>query len=303
MTWQPPADDGGTPLTGYEVQWSPNGTSGWRAAGRVGADTLNYEDTGLSWGTTRYYRVAARNARGLSAWSDAPAPGATAKQDQTQGVTVPKRPTNLELFPGNAQMTVTWDAPDDGGSPIRGYRVMYRHRHPDRGTTGAWQAWQELSYFPWDTSVNMTGMYNYVEYQVKVAAVNGVGTSQYSEVKTGIYAPRYVPSEPPNVEFQPGDRRIKVTWREPWSLGYPELTGYRVQWRVDDGKEGDDLSDADWDSANIRNVSRNVTEYTITGLTNGTTYQVQVWAVNAEGDSPKAGADGKLGATPNKPSN
>ena len=302
VTWQPPADGGGTPLTDYEVQWSPNGTSGWRAAGQVGADTPSFEDTGLTWGTTRWYRVAARNVRGLSAWSDPPAPGATAAQDQTQGVTVPKRPTNLELFPGNAQMTVTWDAPDDGRSPIRGYKVMYRHRDPDRGTTGAWQAWQELSHFPTEPRVTMHGMYNYVEYQVKVAAVNGVGASQYSEVKTGIYAPRYVPSEPPNVEFQPGDRRIKVTWREPWDLGYPALTGYRVQWRKDAG-------DTDWpdpttsgtDRDTIDNISKTSTSVTITGLENGVTYQVRVWAVNDAGDSPKAGEDGKLKATPKAP--
>ena len=302
VMWQPPADGGGTPLTGYEVQWSPNGTRGWSRLVGVDASTLSFEDTGLNWGTTRWYRVAARNDVGQGPWSNPPAPGATATQDQGKGVSVPGAPTNLELRPGNAQMTVTWGAPDDGGSPIRGYRVMYRHRHPDRGTTGAWQAWQELSHFTADTSVTMTGMYNYVEYQVKVAAVNGVGASQYSEVKTGIYAPRYAPSEPPNVEFQPGDRRIKVTWREPWSLGYPALTGYRVQWREDAG-------DTDWpdpttsgtDRDTIDNISKTSTSVTITGLENGVTYQVRVWAVNDEGDSPKAGEDGKLKATPKAP--
>jgi len=37
---------------------------------------------------------------------------------------------------------------------------------------------------------------------------------------------------------------------------------------------------------------------TITGLDNGTTYQVLVWGVNRAGDGPKAGADGALTATP-----
>ena len=291
VRWQPPPDDGGTPLTGYEVQWSSNGETGWRTAARVDADTLSFEDTGLDWGTTRYYRVAARNSVGIGPWSDPPAPGSTAEQDQMEGVSVPGAPTNLRLTPGNQQMTVAWDAPaSDGGSPIRGYRVMYRHRDPDRGKTGAWQAWQELSHFTADTSVTMTGMYNHVEYQVKVAAVNGVGTSLYTPVATGIYDPQWVPGEPPNVEFEPGDGRIKVTWREPWNLGNPELTGYRVQYRVD--------GSAEWLPATPYSVGRSARSYTIRGLTNCTTYQVQVWAVNAEGDSPKAGADGKLKATP-----
>ena len=293
VTWQPPESDGGRPLTGYEVQWSPNGTGGWRTAGRVDADTLSFEDTGLDWGTTRYYRVAARNSVGIGPWSDPPTPGSTAEQDQGEGVSVPGAPTNLRLTPGNSHMIVAWNAPaSDGGSPIRGYRVMYRHRDPDRGKTGAWQAWQELSHFTADTSVTMTGMYNHVEYQVKVAAVNGVGTSLYTPVATGIYDPQWVPGEPPNVEFEPGDGRIKVTWREPWNLGNPQLTGYRVQYRVD--------GSADWLPATPYSVGRSARSYTITGLTNCTTYQVQVWAVNAEGDSPKAGADGKLKATPQK---
>ena len=301
MTWQKPDNDGGKPITGYEVQWSANGASGWRLAGRTDADTLSYEDTGLGWGTTRWYRVAARTSQGLGQWSDPPAPGATAVQDQGKGVSVPGAPTNLRLTPGNAQMTVAWDAPaSDGGSPIRGYRVQYRHRDPDRGTSGAWEAWQELSHFTADTSVTMTGMYNYVEYQVKVAAVNGAGTSLYTQVETGIYAPQYAPGEPPNVEFWPGDGQIMVTWREPFFVGEPALTGYRVQWRED--ADVGQVPWADPTAGDSISVGKNSRSYTIRGLTNGTAYQVRVWAVNAVGDSPKAGEDGKLKATPVSPS-
>ena len=88
-----------------------------------------------------------------------------------------------------------------------------------------------------------------------------------------------------------------MTWREPYGLGHPELSGYRVQYRKDDGKEGNDLGEDDWPSANIISVSPNARSATITGLDNGTTYQVQVWAVNTVGDSPKAGADGALKVT------
>ena len=297
VTWRPPADDGGTPLTGYDVQWSANGTSGWRTAGRVGADTPWFNDAGLGWGTTRFYRVAARTRVGLSPWSNT-APGATAVQDQRAGVSVPGAPTNLQLFPDSHRVHVTWDAPaNDGGSPIRGYRVHYRFRDPDRGRTGAWDAWGELSYFPADTFVTMTATYNDVEFQVRVAAVNGVGTSLYTPAETGIYESGFnLPEEPRNVEFQPGDGRIVVTWREPWWLGDPPLSSYRVQWRVNAS-----VDEVPWTaptSADSIRVGRSARSYTITGLTNGTTYQVRVWAVNSVGDSPKAGEDGKLKATP-----
>ena len=78
VSWQAPADDGGSPITRYEVQWSADGEGGWRGAGVTpDGDTLTFKHTGLSFSTTRYYRVAARNARGLSIWSEPPYYSAT----------------------------------------------------------------------------------------------------------------------------------------------------------------------------------------------------------------------------------
>ena len=47
VTWAAPVDDGGTPITGYEVQWSADGLTGWQYAGSTSdGDTVTFKNTG-----------------------------------------------------------------------------------------------------------------------------------------------------------------------------------------------------------------------------------------------------------------
>ena len=77
VSWEAPLDDGGSRITGYQAQWSATGTEGWSNACAASAAERSCEHTGLSEGTTRYYRVAARTARGLGQWSAPPAAAST----------------------------------------------------------------------------------------------------------------------------------------------------------------------------------------------------------------------------------
>ena len=66
LLWTVPA---GGP-TGYEVEWSADGSTNWTAADPAHSGTATqYSDTGLAAGTTRSYRVRAVNAAGAGAWS------------------------------------------------------------------------------------------------------------------------------------------------------------------------------------------------------------------------------------------
>ncbi len=73
VSWDAPLNDGGSRIMGYQAQWSATGTEGWSDACSAGPAERSCEHTGLSGDGPRYYRVAARNARGLGAWSHPPA--------------------------------------------------------------------------------------------------------------------------------------------------------------------------------------------------------------------------------------
>lgn len=65
LTWANVADE-----TGYRIELSADGTTGWAEIGTAGQDVTVHTDTSLSPGTTYYYRIVATNAAGDSAPSN-----------------------------------------------------------------------------------------------------------------------------------------------------------------------------------------------------------------------------------------
>ena len=68
LEWIAPVNNGNSPITGYRIEVSNNGSNGsWTDLEANTGDTdITYEHTGLAPGDTRYYRVSARNALGPS---------------------------------------------------------------------------------------------------------------------------------------------------------------------------------------------------------------------------------------------
>ena len=76
--------------TGYRVERSTDGSSGWTTVATTGQDVTAYSDTGLAAGSTYYYRVYATNAGG-----DSPPPdvaSATTTLDPLSLTTATARP-------------------------------------------------------------------------------------------------------------------------------------------------------------------------------------------------------------------
>ena len=95
-----------------------------------------------------------------------------------------------------------------------------------------------------------------------------------------------VPGAPRNLRAATGNSgELAVSWDAPSNDGGSEITGYRVQWKESSGS---------WDTpADVSETTVTGTAHTITGLTDGTEYEVQVRAVNSEGTgeaSPEAAA-------------
>lgn len=91
----------------------------------------------------------------------------------TPSPTAPAMPTGVSATAGNKSATVSWTAPDDGGSPITSYTVT-----PYIGSTA--QKTTVVQGTPPATSVRINGLRNGTAYKFTVKATNAVGTGPES---------------------------------------------------------------------------------------------------------------------------
>ena len=169
LAWTAPATTGGSAITGYNIEVSPNGTSGWTdQVANTGNANTTYAHTGLTAGTTRHYRVSAINANGTGVPSNV--------DSATTGTTVPGAPTGLTATAsGTTQIDLAWTAPaSTGGSAITGYKIEVS---PDGSS------WSDLVADTNSTATTYahTGLTAGDTRHYRVSAINAVGTSDASE--------------------------------------------------------------------------------------------------------------------------
>ena len=128
LSWTAPASTGGTPITGYVIEWSDDSDSGpWDDSVAVGS-VLSTTVTGLARDDTFYFRVSASNMVGTGVPSAVSAPVYVAPSPSSDSppdvVVVSEPPTDVRAVAGNGSATVTWNAPTQTGSfPVSHYRV------------------------------------------------------------------------------------------------------------------------------------------------------------------------------------
>src|SRR5436190_1778185 len=196
--------------------------------------------------------------------------------------TPPSAPQNLAATGGNAQVTLTWQAPaSDGGSPITNYKI-YRGLAPTTETLLT-TVGNVLTYT--DSAVT-----NGVTYYYQVSAVNSPGegakSNEASATPNAPPPPPTPPSAPTNLVATGGNAQVGLTWQAPGSNGGSPITNYKIYRGTASGAEtlvatvGDLLS------------------YSDGAVTNGVTYYYQVSAVNNVGEGPRSN---EASATPTAP--
>ncbi|MFA5941569.1 MAG: fibronectin type III domain-containing protein [Sinimarinibacterium sp.] len=257
------ASDGATSYNVYQ------GTSaGGATLVATGVTGTNRTVTGLTNGTTYFFKVAAINAGGASS------PFSNAASATPQGP--PPAPTNLSATAGNGQVTLNWAASTGATS----YNVY-------QGTSAG--AETLLATGIAGTGRIVTGLSNGTTYYFKVAAVNANGTSPLSNEASA--TPQGAPPAPTNLTATAGDSQVTLNWTA--STG---ASSYNVYQGTSAG--GETLA-----ATGITGTSR-----TVTGLTNGTTYFFKVAAVNPTGVSAlsngaSATPQGATQGTPPAPTN
>ena len=251
LSWIAPANDGGSPITGYDVVTY----SGSTLLATISVTGTSATISGLANGTPYTFTVAARNAAGTG-----PATTASAAVAVTPH-TLPGAPTAVSAIPGNGQASVSWAAPaDNGGAPVTGYTVTAKAGSSTVATLTVA-----------GTSATLTGLANGTAYTFTVVATNAAGTGPASDPSAAV-APRTVPGAPASVAATAGKSQVSLAWAPPSETGGSPVTSYSVT--------------AYAGATVVKTIVVTTTSATVTGLTNGTSYTFAVAATNAAGTGP-----------------
>ncbi|MFC6286401.1 peroxidase family protein [Nocardioides sp. GCM10027113] len=275
VSFTAPTDDGGSPITGFEVDVLEGGTVVRTVTG-IAPTATSVVITGLTNGTPVTFRVVALNEVGSS-----PDSAESAPVTPTAPATLPGAPTIGTATAGNQSATVTWTAPADGGSALTEYRVQVR-----RGTNVVRTV---LGVSPAATSTVVGGLTNGVAYNFRVRAVNSVGVGPLSAASNTVTPTATTtatrPTRPIIGTAAPGVAGGAITatanWTPPTSDGGSPITGYRV-FALRMSATGTVLQTI---RSAIQPASARSLQMTLPQLGN---YRFQVVAINAIGTSPRS---------------
>ncbi|MEA5456389.1 Ig-like domain-containing protein [Sinomonas sp. JGH33] len=256
VSWPTPASHG-SPVTSYTLEISPAPQYGAIQKTGVTGNSLVWD--GLENGVSYQVRVQANNrAPEPSAWSPYSAAmiPAGVPDAPAQPTTTPSTPVGSQ-----AQITVSWAPPGSAnGDPVADYTLSVK-----RG--GAVLNTLTVS----GTSQNVTVDTSQTDYTFSVTARNKAGSSAPSADS----APRRAanaPGAPTSVMATEGDHSSQVSFT-PGALNGSSSSEVNWKWRTSPG--------------GLTGSFGSATSGTITGLTNGTTYTIQVWGESTvQGVSP-----------------
>lgn len=260
LSWSAPSDDGGARITGYRIEVSRTGTSGWLLVTRTTSRT--YTHTGLNPGSRRFYRVAAINSEGAGPFS-------RVVSAVTQA-TVPSAPSRLVATAhGRTQINLSWRTPiSNGGATISGYRIEVSRDNGNTWITRVANTGDNA------TTYMHTGLSPATTRHYRVSAINSAGTGPPSNVASAT-TDATVPGAPQRLRATAnGQSRIDLAWEAPTSDGGATITGYRIE---------SSSNRTTWRT--LRN-NHPTTSFSNVGLEPATTRHYRVSAVNVAGTGP-----------------
>ena len=283
LSWREPSSDGGAVITGYWIEASEDGSTWSDLIYNTGSTSTVYSHTGLTAGSTRYYRVSAINSAGAGAASNV-ASAITASAD------VPGAPATGSVTTGANSLMVTWTAPGQtGGSLITAYDLRHIRSDAPNKADFNWTLVQDAWIGSGGFSYMLTGLDGGAQYDVQARAVNAAGDGPWSATETGRTSETVPGASTGLTATANGQTQIDLSWTAPSDDGGAAITGYKVE-VSSDGSSWSDL-DSDTDSTS--------TTYSHTDLTVGVQRHYRVSAINSAGTGPASNvAVATTGAAP-----
>ena len=265
LFWTDPDD---STISGWQYRFRTGEDYGaWMDMPASSSSTVRHTVTGLANNTAHTFRVRALNASGAGAESDEAA--ATPRE------AVPAKPTGFRTKPGDSEVSLTWDDPDDAS--IQGWQFK------SRKSDGEYKAqWDNVPGSDAKTVRHtVTGLENGATYIFKIRAFNAANGHESGERSA---APRSLrPDAPTGLNARPGDAEVALAWDDP---GDPAITGWQYAVRTTGGF-------GEW--TDIPGSDAATTAYTATALENGVRHVFKLRAVNEYGGGAESG---EVSATP-----
>jgi fibronectin type 3 domain-containing protein len=272
VMWTAPNDNGGAPITSYEIYRSVNSSafSGTPYAVLV-PEQRTFFDTDVIKGSTYTYAMKAVNIVGKSLMG----------VNVTISFTAPNAARNLTTLVTGGQVNLAWQVPlYNGGYAITGFQV-WRSESSSFANPVLLATATNLNY------IDTTAAYNKV-YYYKVAAVNEVGASALTAAASASITPPGVPTS--LVVKVNGSSNITVTWGAPVSDGGTPVMAYNV-YRA--------TSSTGLPVKVAQITASSPLTYVDTSISKGTTYYYWVSAANAAGEGQNVTASGSVAADDN----
>ena len=212
LSWRPPIDDGGAPITHYLIEKMDTSRGAWAEAGIASAATCMVDVTKLVHMKEYFFRVKAVNSIGES--DPLSTPNSIVAKNAFDEPDAPGRPDVADW--DRDFVDLIWTAPkNDGGSPVTAYIIQKK----EKGSP----FWQNAAQIPATAATVATqpgpaslkvckgrapDLAEGTEYEFRVIAVNAAGQSEPSEPSDLVMArPRHLA---PKIRTPLRDIRIKA---------------------------------------------------------------------------------------------
>lgn len=260
--WLTPSTNGGSPVTGYVVEYSIDDGRTWTQGATVPVNVRWVSLRDLSGGVAHAVRVRAVNDVGTGEAS--PVLWATPKSPSLASA-----PRSLSGFASGSTGRLSWIRPsNDGGATITGYRV---EMSIDGGAT-----WREaMTTAGAVRSASVSGLTGATTHWFRVRALNSVGAGDASNVVTLEPRTAGTPNPPSRIEATAGPASVSVKW-SPVTSRSATVTDYIVQYSLNNAGSWSDWPDG---------IST-ATSVEMTPMTPGVPVSIRVRAVNRYGIGP-----------------
>ena len=184
VRWKPPKYDGGSPVTGYEIQVSTEGyrdLSKYKTVSTPSASARSYSHTGLEPDTEYCYRYRAKNSEGWSEWQE----GNFHHQCFHTGPVLPATPSMTVAASGTTGVQVSWTQASKPGVTVTDFSVGISHdgvAWVGVGTPGADDRSLTISYA--DIRISFPTIEELAKVYIRVRARSENGGSDWSQARS-----------------------------------------------------------------------------------------------------------------------